>query len=230
MVNVVNPTAGLLAGDVVRCDIQVESGARLLLTTPSANRAHCMRNGYARVEQRFRVAAGGWLENWPELFIPQAGTRYRQDTTIQVEPGATLMFWELLAPGRVAFGEAFAFTELEWTTLISFGEALTARERYRLAADEPSVEALRTQFPAAYYGSGFIFAPKLNHDSRVWREIHELHDSDTWIACSALAHGGWSIRVIAGDSVRFRKTLAVIRRALYSAQAEPIPNLRRAGL
>ena len=229
VVNVLNPTAGLLSGDIIRCDIRVESGAHLLLTTPSASRAHCMNNGCARVEQRFHIAAGGWLENWPELFIPQAGTRYRQDTTIEVEPGSTRMFWELLAPGRVAFGETFAFTELEWTTQILFGGALAARERYRLAPEEPSVEALRKMFPTAYYGSGFVFSPTLGQDSAVWQEIHGMHDSNTWIGCSALAHGGWSIRVIASDSVRFRKSLATIRRALYSALATPIPDLRRAG-
>ena len=73
VLNVVNPTAGLLAGDRIACRASVESGAALLLTAPSASRAHRMSQGYAEVTLELRVAAGGWLENLPELFIPQGG-------------------------------------------------------------------------------------------------------------------------------------------------------------
>src|SRR5882757_3267815 len=116
VVNVINPTAGLLAGDEVKCDITVEAGARLVLTTPSAARSHRMRAGRAVLVQDFRVAAGGFLDVWPELFIPQAGTRYHQRTTAQVEAGGTLLLAEMLAPGRVASGEAFAYEWLRWET------------------------------------------------------------------------------------------------------------------
>jgi urease accessory protein len=82
VVNVVNPTAGLLEGDRIACRVEVETGARLLLTTPSASRAHRMNNGRAELVQQMRVAAGGFLEFWPELFIPQKGTRYSQRTEL----------------------------------------------------------------------------------------------------------------------------------------------------
>ena len=78
VVNIVNPTAGLLSGDRVHYDVAVESGARVLLTAPSASRAHRIVEGDARMTQEYRVAAGGWLESWPEIFIPQGGARYRQ--------------------------------------------------------------------------------------------------------------------------------------------------------
>jgi len=61
VVNIVNPTAGLLAGDRVRYDVAVESGARVLLTAPSASRAHRIVEGDARMAQEFHVAAAaGW--------------------------------------------------------------------------------------------------------------------------------------------------------------------------
>ena len=92
--------------------VQVESGAGLLLTTPAANRAFRMPGGSAELELQFEVTRGGWLEFWPELFIPQAGARYRQRTVIRAEPGAELLFFEAMAPGRVASGEVFAFASL----------------------------------------------------------------------------------------------------------------------
>jgi len=94
---------------------------------------------------------------------------------------------------------------------------------------EPSIETLRQQFPAAYYASGFIFSPALTEASGVWREIHDFHTADTWTGCSALACGGWSIRVLAADSIRLRKVLLRIRHILYAALSEPVPGLRRVG-
>src|SRR4051812_3994938 len=62
LVQVVNPTAGILAGDQLESGISVGSGAALLVTTPSASRIFKMNAGHAEAHQRFAVGAGGWLE------------------------------------------------------------------------------------------------------------------------------------------------------------------------
>ena len=228
VVNVVNPTAGLLAGDRIDCRICVERGARLLVTTPSASRAHCAPEGHAELVQEFQVAAGGWLDVWPELFIPQAGARYRQRTILRVAAGGEALFFETLAPGRVAMGEAFAYTALDWETDIFLDDELIARERYRLAPESESVGALRAQFATGYYASCFVVSPVLNAESPCWRAIHELHEADAWIGSSPLRRGGWVIKVLASGSVLLRRKLGAIRRELYAALGRRAPSLRRA--
>ena len=228
VVNVVNPTAGLLAGDRIRCEVQVESGARLLLTTPSASRAHRMKGGNAEISQEFTVAPGGFLDIWPELFIPQGGTRYRQQTTIRVQQGGELLFCELLTPGRVAFGEAFAYDSLSWETDLFLDETLLARERYFLAPDSFSVRAMQARFPTAYYASCFVVSPALSEGSPCWAEIHALHEPEAWIGCSRLAHkGGWTIKLLAANSILLRRKLGRIRSLIYSALGRREPGLRR---
>lgn len=227
VVNVVNPTAGLLAGDHIDCRVRVESGARLLITAPSASRAHCTRDGHAELVQEFEVAAGGWLDAWPELFIPQGGARYRQRTLLRVEDGGEALFFETLAPGRVAMGEVFAFTSLDWETDVFHAGELVARERYRLTPTSENIRALRAQFPTGYYASCFVLSPVLTADSPCWRAIHELHDADCWIGCGPLRHGGWVIKLLASGSVVLRRKLAAIRGELYSALGRRQPSLRR---
>jgi urease accessory protein len=230
VVNVVNPTAGLLEGDRVECRVRVESGARLLLTTPSASRAHRMREGSAELVQEMRIEAGGFLEFWPELFIPQGGTRYRQRTRLHVEDGGELIFFESLAPGRVAFGESFAFRQLTWETDVWHGVVHIARERYHLAPESESVRTLRAVFPDAYYASGFIVSPRLDDSHPCWQRLHDLHAPDAWIGCGRLAQGGWVIKCLAAGSVALRRMLATIRTELYAALDRPAPSLRRAGV
>lgn len=227
VVNIVNPTAGLLAGDRVRHDVALESGARLLLTTPGASRAHRILEGDARMAQEFRVASGSWLDSWPELFIPQGGARYRQQTTLRVEDGGEAMLIEMLAPGRVASGEVFAFTGLNWETDIFLGGTRIARERYMLTPESPALTAMRGQFSEAYYASCFVISPHLRADSGCWRRIHDLQRDDTWVGCSALVRGGWAIRVLAAGSILLRRSVAAIRGEIYAALGRKEPALRR---
>jgi urease accessory protein len=227
VVNVANPTAGLFAGDRIRYRISVESGACLLLTAPSASRAHRIVEGDARLEQEFHVAAGAWLESWPELFIPQGGARYRQRTEVHVEEGGELLLIEMIAPGRTASGEVFAFTELDWETELTWGTHKIARERYTLSSTSPTIAAMQARFPEAYYASCFIVSPRLQADSPCWSRIHDLHSEEAWVGCSALVRGGWAIRVLAAGSVPLRKTIASIRHELYATLGRQEPSLRR---
>jgi urease accessory protein len=227
VINVANPTAGLFAGDRIRYDIAVESGARVLLTAPSASRAHRIVEGDAQVEQEFRVARGGWLECWPEMFIPQGGARYRQKTTARVEEGGELLLIEMIAPGRTASGEVFAFAELDWETEVWLGETKIARERYVLTPESPTLAALRARFPEAYYASCFVVSPNLRAGAECGRRIHDLHGDEAWVGCSALVRGGLAIRVIAAGSIALRKTIAQVRREIYAALGRREPALRR---
>jgi urease accessory protein len=224
VVNVVSASPGLLAGDSLRVRVEVETGASLLLTTPGASRVHRTGSGEAEVAQEFSVAAGGWLEVWPELFIPHRGSRYRQRTVLRVAGGGEALLFELIAPGRTASGEAFAFDELRWATDVFCDERLMARERYRLARGGESVLALQRVFPEAYYASCYAIGRRFG---AVQRRVLELHAEDAWVGCSELRGEGAVIKVVAAGSVALRRTVWELRRVLYEAAGRVAPGLRR---
>jgi urease accessory protein len=207
--------------------VEVATEGRLVLTTPSASRAHRMRDGLAELDQELRIARSGFLEFWPELFIPQGGTRFRQKTRIEVEDGGELLFFESLAPGRVAAGESFAFRELEWETDVYFAGSSIARERYRIRPEEESVRAMQRVFRDAYYASGFVVSPKLTDKHSCWRCLHDLHTRDAWIGCGRLAAGGWVIKILAAGSIELRRTLLAVRTEIYAALGYAMPSVRR---
>jgi urease accessory protein len=138
MVQWINPTAGIFAGDVLRSDITVEPDASLLVTTPSATRIHTRMTGnqppgYQR--QVFQVAERGWLELQGEWLIPQRGSVFTQETEIQLAPGAGLFYTELLAPGRVAHGEALEFASLEMKLRVHRAGKLLLQERLQASPE-----------------------------------------------------------------------------------------------
>jgi urease accessory protein len=188
-----------------------------------------MRDGFAEVRQDLRVASGAFLEFWPELFIPQGGARFRQRTTLDVEEGGEMLFFESLAPGRVAAGESFAFRELEWETDVRLAGALIARERYRIAPGDESVRTLQHAFPDAYYASGFVVSSKLTDKHPCWQRIHELHARENWIGCGRLSSSGWVIKMLAPGSIELRRMLQAVRMEIYAALGREMPSVRRAG-
>lgn len=210
----VNATAGVFAGDRLAMEVAVQPGASVLLTSPSASRIHTMPAGRAELHQQFRVAAGGWLEVLPELFIPQAGCRYRQETHIEVEPGGALFFVETLAPGRVARGESFAFSEVAWSLDVRRGERRLLRERYTLrGGDDPSTWSLRHPFPGGYYASCCLVSEAVDL-ATLRPTLEALTGTTVTLGLSRFDEHGWLIKLLAADSTSLRNALLGVRAAL----------------
>lgn len=225
VVNVVNQTAGLLSGDRIDTRVRVETGASLLLTTPSASRAHPTPGGRIELHQHFSIASGARLEVFPEMFIPHAGTTCSQHTRIEIEPGGELLWIDVLAPGRVAMGESFAYQRLDWRTDIFLGDRPIVRERSPLAPDQPNLAALRKVFPNAYYGT-IYWISEIGLEA-VREALLALQSDTLWIGVSRLVAGGWTIKILAADSPAMRACVKEVRRLIYEPWQIPQPDLRK---
>ena len=232
-IHTVNATAGLFAGDVVDWRVRVEPGARLRLVSPSATRVfRHARPGddsareEARTHQEFHVGgAGAWMEVWPEGFIPHAGCRHRQTTRLDVASGGAALLCEILAPGRVASGEAWAFERLRWALDISFAGRPVVRERWDLrpASHPESLAGWRLEDrglfagPPFYAGLFLIGAWNSELAGLPSEDDQQLaaSRSDFWIGASRLeGDAGWTVKVLAADGAVLRRTLRTVRAAL----------------
>ena len=214
IVQVVNPTAGILAGDRLESAIAVEAGAALLVTTPSASRIFKMEDGgSAESRQHFRVEAGGWLEVAPEPLVPHRGSRFRQMTTVDVAPGGALFFVDQLQPGRVGHDEAWLWDRLCLELTVRLGGELVLRERLDQAgADLRALAELAGSGPKACLANAILISTGTDEP---WRaELSQLHRDGLWLGVSALRRGGWSLRLVAPDSVKLRAGLKDVRRIL----------------
>ncbi len=212
LVQVVNPTAGILSGDRLESSITVAERAALLVTTPSASRVFKMKDGAAECRQHFTVAAGGWLEVLPEPLVPHRGCRYRQTTHIEVATGGTMFFADLLMPGRVGHGEAWEWERLLLEIDVRLSGELILRERFeQTGADLRALAELAGSGPAACFGNAVLIA----EGPAEWiQAVAALHRDGTWLGVSALRKGGWSIKCVAPDSIKLRQTVLELRQIL----------------
>ncbi len=226
IVNAINSTAGLFSGDVIDTRIEVKSGAQMLVTSASASRVHRMPSGMASVRQSIHVEAGAWLELWPSLFIPHAGSDYLQDTSIHLGPGARFLWFEAFVPGRVASGESWQFTRFESRFNLDCDSRPIARETYSLTPDSPSVAALRAIFPNACHAT--CYAAGADFPDALLSAISARHHPDCWTGCTRLDAPAIAIRLVAANNLHMARALTKIRGLLHQSFARPVPALRRA--
>lgn len=114
-----NPTPGIFQGDRQIIEIKVSPGAKAHVTNQSATKIHAMPELSASQDTRLIVEDQGYLEYLPEPIIPFQGARFSQRTHISVSAGGTLIYSEILAPGRLAHGELLAYRSLSNSLTIS---------------------------------------------------------------------------------------------------------------
>jgi urease accessory protein len=124
---------GLVAGDAIDLEIDVGPGATALVATQASTKVY--RGDGRRAEQRLRarVGDGALLALLPDPVCCFAGASYRQAQEIDLARGGSLLLSDVLAAGRVARGERWAFTSYASCTTISIDGRLEMRDALRLA-------------------------------------------------------------------------------------------------
>jgi len=103
----VHPPGGLVGGDRLDIDIDVQPGAHLLVTTPAATRFYRSNAGEAAQVVQARVAAGARLEWLPQETLAYPACDARNEVRLSLAPGASLFATEVLGLGLPAAGEPY---------------------------------------------------------------------------------------------------------------------------
>ena len=106
---IMSPSGGILQGDRYRMDISLANNAVSHITTQGATRIYKMNSNYATQLININVGKNCYLEFIPDQIIPFRNSRYYQKVSLNVDPSATLIYSEIIVPGRVAMGELFSY-------------------------------------------------------------------------------------------------------------------------
>ncbi|HKC60663.1 MAG TPA: urease accessory protein UreD [Myxococcales bacterium] len=122
---------GMVDGDAVRLRLEVGPGAAAVLATQGQNRVYRSIRG-CRSELAAEVGEGGFLALLPDPTVCFAGARYQQKTELRLAPAAAAVAVDVLASGRSARGERWAFSEYRGELSLQSVDRLLLRERLLL--------------------------------------------------------------------------------------------------
>ena len=103
----VHPPGGLVGGDVLQIDVQVEPGAHALVTTPGATRFYKSNGQPTQQRTTLHLAAGARLEWLPLEAIAYNACDAVNHLAFDLAEGAQLMAWDITALGLPLAGQPF---------------------------------------------------------------------------------------------------------------------------
>lgn len=173
LVHLHNTSGGVLGGDRLELRSEIAAGARVQLTTTGATRIYRPRQEApdAQSHAHFELGPDSLLELLPDSVIPYGGSRFRQSTSVNLAAGATLFWWETLAPGREAAGEIFEFDRLRIDTEIRSGGIPIAIERMHLAPRQRPLESVARM--GAYRHLATLYVCRAGEPAVTWQRLEE---------------------------------------------------------
>lgn len=103
----VHPPGGIVGGDVLHIEAQLQADAHALITTPSATRFYRSAGEGALQSVTARVEDGARLEWLPLETICHSAALAENQLHFELQPGGEMMGWDVVALGLPASGEAF---------------------------------------------------------------------------------------------------------------------------
>lgn len=220
---ILNTSGGLTGGDDFSVTVDIQPGARLTVTTQTAERAYRSTTGQARMRMRYQVGDGGHLDLVPQETILFDRSSLHREQVVALHGRATCLWAETLILGRAAMGETIA--------------TLALRDNRRITRDGLPlfIENLAFDSRALTRTSGAV----LDRDTRALSTIVAVRpdaadlirplraapvDDGVRMAASAF-DGKLVVRLMAPDGWPLRRTLI---RLLNPLRPRPLPRVWQA--
>jgi urease accessory protein len=136
------------------------------------------------------------LEYLPDQLIPFAGARFEQSARVELKHGASVIWWDIVSPGREASGEVFRYESLACAfELIACGEPV-ATDRWTIAPLVSKLDSPARLGPFRHFASCYVC--RAGEPAAYWRkcesELQPVADSLSgpeilWGVSSLRAHG-----------------------------------------
>ena len=220
----------VLQGDRLALEVALGPDARAHVTTQSATKVHSMDANCAVQTQSLALAEGAYLEFLPEPLIPHRRARFLSDTRISIAPTATLLYSEVVQPGRKHHHPDECFG----ATLLSLALAAERRDGRTLFTEKLVIDPARRPLRQTgvmgsfdVFGNVILLTPREAADrvhARVGAEVDEA-SGVAFGACQLPNDAGLVFKVLGRETAqvkaKVREFWAIAREEVTGAALPP---------
>ena len=195
LAHVHNMSGGILDSDSLSWRIDVAPGAQAQVTSTGATRVYRSRGAGSIASQHAAVTVGenAYLEYLPDQLIPFAGSRFDQITRVELNRGASLIWWDRVAPGREASGERFRYASLASVFELAVEARPVAMERWTLTPQIRRLDGAAKLGRFGHFGSCYIC--RAGEPESYWRAFEsEMQQTADHLSGSEVLWGVTSLR------------------------------------
>lgn len=183
-VSIISNAGGILQGDRNIIEIELAEDTQAHVTTQAATRVHEMDANYATQTQKLVLAAGSYLEYIPLPLIPHKHSRFVQRTEISIDPTATLIYSDIIMPGRKYYGNGEVFDYDLFSSTVHGarpdGTSLFT-EKFIIEPRRNAVSRLGAMGPFHVFGNVILLTPKA-HADQLFDAIDPAFDNEAGLA------------------------------------------------
>lgn len=221
-----NPSSGMLEGDLFDIQFHLKEQASVVITTPSSNKIYKSKGRDTCQNITADIKAGCVLEYLPEHNVPYKESRFRQNSVFKVEKGGSLFTWDTVVPGRIARDEVFDFTMYRSQIALYYDGKLKLREGIKLLPEEfdPHNPAILHQY--SIFSTAYLVAEEI--PECLIRKLKNYMEGEEGIqgGCSKADTHVLVIKVLFDKTLTIQKVLwniwNLVRQEMFQKEAFPI--------
>jgi len=197
-----HPPGGVVGGDQLRINVEVEGGAHALLTTPASGKFYRSNGLIALQQQNLTVHKGATLEWLPQDTILFSNSQVQMNTRVELAAGARFIGWEMLCLGRPASDALYESGLCRQTFELWRDGVPQLIERARFDANQPFMQ--QAWGMQGYTVSATLVATNADKETLNAARAIELHTDEGLLSCTLmgdllvcrlLAHQGETARL-----------------------------------
>lgn len=180
---IMESSGGMVAGDKNEITVKLAPDSQVRLKQQSALKIYPSHTGERCTQViSVEVGQGARLEWLPEVTIPFERAKFQVDTTIRMTESSTLLWGEIIAPGREMRGEIFDYQSFQSKYKLYVEETLIAFDSFYFKPQEMNFTTIGLLENALYVGSLWIVSPQVKNLNI--RDLQELIHQESALQAS----------------------------------------------
>ena len=181
---IISVGGSLVQGDRLQIELALGPGAQAHVTNQAATCIYSMNANYAAQAQRISLEDNAYLEYLPDMIIPHKHSRFITHTLVTAAPSATMLYSEILMPGRKHMGgEVFQYDV--------FSSELSARrpdgtelftEKFIIQPRQMDVRRVGVMGEFDVFGNVLLLADRQLTDQVLWEAPTGFQPERGWAA------------------------------------------------
>ncbi|KXH80832.1 hypothetical protein AU377_08820 [Sporosarcina sp. HYO08] len=207
-VYLVETSGGLVAGDQNEFQIEIEDGADVCLIPQSATKIYPSFNGeWSSQKMDISIGSKASLAMKTEAVIPFVDAKFRGKTVIHMAQDATLLWGDILSPGRDKRGEVFQYSDVKTNFQVWMEEECLIYDPLLFTPDRTELDQVGVLEDHLYIGSMWFVAPTLEQiDIKALNEKLQ-QSAQMKVSASVLEGKAVNVRWLASDLVLLKKEM-----------------------
>lgn len=201
-------SGGLVAGDNNDFQIDIVEGADVCLIPQSATKIYPSENELWSTQNiGVSIDANASLTWKTEALIPFDQAKFNGKTVIRMKEDSTLLWGEILSPGRTKSGETFQYSDVKMNFQVWMDDECLIYDPFLFSPEKTDLSGLGMLENHLYVGSLWFITPTLK-DFDIRKLNEELKQiEDVKVSASMLEGKAINVRWLASDTVLLQKEM-----------------------